>query len=213
MAHLNLQVKTRIILGNQVRKLRREGKLPAVIYSNKLSSLSVELPLGDFNRVYKESGKNHVIDIKIEGGKSYPCIVHALDIHPVTGVVRHVDFLFVNLKEKVVASVPVVYVGESKAVKELGGVLNTSVSELEVLALPDEIPAEIVVDISSIEDYGDAIRLQDLAMVKTYEIQEDPEFLIASVTAPTAEVVEEILPVAETAVPTDSKAEVNNNNN
>jgi large subunit ribosomal protein L25 len=211
MAHLNLHVKNRTVLGNQVRKLRRDGKLPAVIYSNKLSSLSVELPLGDFNRVYRESGKNHVIDIKIEEGKTYPCIVHALDIHPVTGVVRHVDFLFVNLKEKVVASVPVVYIGESKAVKELGGVLNISVNELEVSALPDEIPAEIVVDISSIENYGDVIRLQDLVTLKTYEIQEDPEFLIASVTAPTAEVVEEAPVSSEVAVSADSKTEDNNN--
>jgi large subunit ribosomal protein L25 len=190
MAHISLQVKNRSVIGNQVRKLRRDGILPCVIYSNKLSSINVEVPVGVFARVFKISGKNHVIDVDVEG-KVYPCIVHDTDIHPVTGNIRHVDFLFVNLKEKVVASVPVVYTGESKAVKELGGVLNTTVDELEVSALPDSIPAEITVDISAIESFGDVIKVSDLVKSTSYDIQEEPDFVVVSVNAPTAEVAQE----------------------
>ncbi|MEM1312766.1 MAG: 50S ribosomal protein L25 [Patescibacteria group bacterium] len=193
MEHLNLQVKKREVLGNRVRKLRREGKLPAVIYSNKVDPISIELPLGSFNQVFKLSGKNHVIDVSVAGAKSYPCIVHVLDIHPVTGVVRHVDFLAVNLKEKVVASVPITFVGESKAVKELGGILNEVVNNLEVLALPDKIPAELKVDISTLEDFNSAIRVGDLDLSgEAYEVQGDSDLLIVSITAPTSEVIDEI---------------------
>ena len=205
MAHISLQVQNRSITGNQVRKLRRDGILPCVIYSNKLESISIEVAAGVFARVFKEAGKNHVIDVKVDK-KTYPCIVHQIDIHPVTGNIRHVDFLSVNLKEKVVASVPVVYIGESKAVKELGGVLNTTVDELEVSALPDSIPSEITIDISAIENFGDVIKVQDLAKDISYEIQEEPEYVVVSVNAPTAEVVEET-PVEVAAEPETKTSE------
>jgi large subunit ribosomal protein L25 len=203
MIHSALQAKKRTVLGNQVRKLRRDGILPCVIYSKKLSPICVELVQGEFNRVYKIAGKNHVIDLKLEK-KTYPCIVHDVDIHPVTGVVRHVDFLSVDLKQKVTASVPVSYIGESKAVKELGGILNTLIDELEVSALPDEIPSEIVVDVSKIEQFGDLIRIQDLQQDSSYVFEGDADTVLVSVTA--ASVEEEVEAEAvETPVETNSE--------
>ncbi len=181
MAHVNLASQTRTVIGNQVRKLRREGIIPAVVYSSKVSPINLQVQLRDFYRVYKEAGTTHVIDLQMDKNKVQPCIVHELDINPVSGRLRHIDFLAVDLKEKVVASVPIRLIGESVAVKEAGGVVTTSVDELEVEALPDNIPSEILVDLSLLKTYEDVIRVEDLPKSDNYEIKEEPELVLASI--------------------------------
>jgi large subunit ribosomal protein L25 len=173
-----------------VRILRREGNLPAVIYSKSVSPISLEISQREFYKTYKLTGKTNVIDLKIGEKQTLPCIVHALDVHPVRGEIRHVDFLAVNLKEKVTASVPVLFSGESKAVKELGGILSTSINQLEVEALPDEIPSEIVVDISTLEAFDDVIRVENLPTSTSYKVQNDSDLVIASITSQTVESAE-----------------------
>ncbi len=188
MAHVNLLVKNRTIIGNKVKSIRRDNIIPAVIYGLNAEPRNLSIEKGLFRKVFKEAGKTNVIDLTLDDDKTkLACIIQDLDIHPVTGDIRHVDFLAVNLKQKVHASVPVVYIGESKAIKELGGVLNTTVSELEVHALPDEIPSEIEIDISKIENFNDIIKVQDLGINAKYEIDADPELLLVSVTAPSGE--------------------------
>lgn len=195
MTHASLVANTRTTLGNSVRKIRKDGLLPAVIYSKSVSPIALQLPLGEFIKVFKTAGKTHVIDLKIDTKKAVPCIVQELDVDPVSGGLRHVDFLAVNLKEKVVASVPVTIVGEAPAVKELDGVLTTPVQELDVEALPDSIPSEIVVDVSTLVSFDDVIRVENLPVSETYTIKEDPDTVLASITAQTQEVEE--APVAE----------------
>jgi large subunit ribosomal protein L25 len=163
-----------------------------LFYSHTVDSIAVEIPYGEFYKNFKVAGKTHVIDLKIGSKNTIPCIVHDLDIHPVTGNVRHVDFLAVNLKEKVVASVPLNYVGESNAVKQLGGVLNTTLNEISVSALPDNIPDEVVVDISKIETFSDVIKISDLLIDKNYSILGDSEIVLVSVTQATQEQTDDI---------------------
>lgn len=168
MAHIELQAQNRTITGNQSRKLRRDGILPAVVFGKSFGSTNVQVVYSDFYKVYKQSGKNHVIDLIIDGKKT-PVIVHDIDVHPVKGLPRHIDFLAVNLKEKVTASVPVEITGEAIGIKEQGGVLIQNLEEIEVSALPDSIPGSIVVDVTNLKEIGDHISVEQLDIEKSFE--------------------------------------------
>jgi large subunit ribosomal protein L25 len=187
MPHSELNVEKRIIIGNQVRKLRRDGIIPSIIYSNAVAPINIQIKIGEFIKVYKDAGKTHVIDLAIDGNK-IPTIVHDLDINPITQQVRHVDFLAVNLNIKVTASVPVELVGEARGVKENALVLTQNVKELEVLALPDNIPSVIEVNVSDLYQIGDNISISDLPKSNTYEISEDTDLILASLVSQSIEI-------------------------
>jgi large subunit ribosomal protein L25 len=202
MAHSELQVEKRTIIGNQVRKLRRLNIIPSVIYSNKVTPINIQIKIGEFIKVYKEAGKTHVIDLFVDGTK-YPTIVHDLDINPITQQVRHVDFLAVNLNEKVHTSVPVVLVGEARGVKENALVLTQNVKEIEVLALPDNLPEEIEVNVTDLFEIGDNVSIADLPKSDKYEIVDEQDLVLASLVAQSVEIEEtsEVVETAENATP------------
>lgn len=198
--HAQIKTEIRTIVGNSVRKLRNAGILPAVIYSKELGSISLQLNYLEFLRLFKEVGTSNVIDLMIDE-KKYPCIVHGLDIHPVTGRLRHVDFLSVNLLKKVTATVELVFVGEAPAVKEFGAVLTTPLQEIEVEALPDNLPSSIEVDLSSLVSIESMIRVSDLASSDNYEIITNSEELIATLVYQSVEVEEAPAEAVESTEP------------
>jgi large subunit ribosomal protein L25 len=191
MSHSELQVEKRLIIGNKVRKLRRDNIIPSVIYSNKFTPTNIQVKIGEFIKVYKVAGKTHVIDITLDG-KLIPTIVHDLDIDPITQQVRHVDFLAVDLNEKVDASVPVELIGEARGVKENALVLVQNIKTIEVSALPDNIPDVIEVQISDLLELGDNVTISDL---HKSEILEEENTVIATLVTQSQEeeVVSEVI--------------------
>jgi large subunit ribosomal protein L25 len=187
MAHFKLNSQTRIITGNQCRKLRRSGFIPAVIFGNNSESQIVQVLAGDFYKIYKESGKTNVIDLKIDENKTLPVIVHSLDVDPVKNLARHIDFLLVNLKQKIHAQVPLVFVGDPVGVKSVGGVLVTSLDSIDVEALPDDIPSEIEVNVEKLAEIGDMISISDIVTTDKYVIINDPMLGVAVLTAQSTE--------------------------
>jgi large subunit ribosomal protein L25 len=187
MSHSELNVEKRIITGNQVRKLRRDSIIPSVIYSNAVTPINIQIKIGEFIKVYKEAGKTHVIDLTVDG-KVIPTIVQDLDINPITQQVRHVDFLAVNLNIKVTTAVPVELVGDSRGVKENALVLTQNVKELEVTALPDNIPEVIEVNVTDLFEIGDNISISDLPKSTNYEISEDTDLVLATLVAQSIEI-------------------------
>jgi large subunit ribosomal protein L25 len=177
--HTQITAEIRTIHGNSLRKLRKQGILPAVLFSKDIESVSLQLNYLQFLRTYKEAGKSHVIDVTVDS-KIYPCIVNGLDIHPVTGRLRHVDLLLVNLKRKVTATVPINFIGESPAVKEFGAVLMTPLQEIEVEALPDKLPESIEVDLNKLVTLSDIIRVEDLLASSDYEIVTEQDTILAT---------------------------------
>ncbi len=169
MAHIKLEIEKRELTGNQCRKLRRDGILPAVIFGERDESIIVQLPTREFIKTYKESGKTNVIDLMIDGEK-IPVIVQSIDVDPIHNTARHVDFREVNLKQKVTAQVPVIYEGEPAGVKGQGGVFTTYLDEIEVEALPDNIPSEIKINVEVIANIGDSMYVSDLPKDDKYEI-------------------------------------------
>jgi large subunit ribosomal protein L25 len=208
MAHISLNGNTREVTGNQVRKLRKQGIIPAVIYGKNFQSINVQVDYKTFFRVYKNAGKTTVVDFTIEETKkTIPCLIQDIDFEPVYEKFRHIDFLAVDLKITVKATVPINFVGQSKAIKELGAILITVINEIEVEALPDSIPHTIEVDISKLETLDDTIRVSDI-QATNYVILDDPENAIATLSVEDNTVEDIQTEVVQTEVMTgEAKAE------
>ncbi len=208
MHHLQLSAKTRTVLGNSVRKLRKQGLLPAVLYGQNFNSLPIQIDKKNFLKLYKQAGKTNVIDLNLDS-KTILVIVQDLDVDPVLGEVCHADFLVVNLQQKVKVTVPIKYVGNPIGVKQLDAVLTVNIDELEIEVLPEKIPDFITVDVTNLTNIHDSISVADLLQVsQEYEILNDPETVLVSLTEGASGVEEEptlVTPEPDAAQTTDTK--------
>ena len=200
MRHFQLSANTRTVLGNSVRKLRKQGLLPAVLYGQNFNSLPIQIDKKTFLKLYKQVGKTNVIDLSVDS-QTLPVIVQDLDIDPVFGDVRHADFLVVNLKQKVKVTVPIQYIGTPIGVKQLGAVLTVNLDELEIEVLPEKIPDFITVDVTNLTNIHDSISVADLLQVaQDYEILNDLETILVSLTEGASGVEEANVEVTEPVV-------------
>ena len=171
----------RTILGRKVKTLRKEGLLPAHVFGHKIQTIHVQVPKKEFQTVFEKTGETGIIDLALDGQK-HPVLVRNVQIHPVTDEPLHVDFYQVNLSEKVTVNVPLEITGVAPAEQKKVGLLLTPVSELEIEALPADIPENIPVDVSKLEAVGDEIRVQNLLIDKAkIEVKNDPELVVASI--------------------------------
>jgi len=180
---IELKAETRTVLGSRVKALRKSGFIPAVLYGKGQESISLQVPVNDFNKVWKEAGESTLVYLEVDG-HSYPTIIHDVAIDPVKDTVVHSDFYKVSLTEKIKTKVPVEFVGESPAVKDLSGILVKNVNELEVEALPQNLPHEISVDISSLKSFRDQISVKDIDLGPDVKIEADVDTIIATVQEP-----------------------------
>lgn len=198
MKNPQLTAEKRTVLGKQVKKLRREGILPANIYGKELSSVAVQVKYSDFEPVFKEVGETGLVDIVLDGEKR-PVLIKNLQMNYRTYTPLHADFYQVNLKEKVKSMVPVVIIGEPKAVSEKLGVLLTPLSELEVEALPAELPDNIEVDVAKLANLDEQITVGDLKAPNGVTILTEAEQVVARIGEMMKE--EEPAPVEESQLP------------
>ncbi len=183
---IELQAARREVVGRKVRHLRNEGLIPAVLYGKDQESVSLQVPVGEFSRVMKEAGESTLVYLTVDGD-TYPTIIHDISLDPVTGTYLHADFYKVNLKEKITAEIPVVFTGESPAVKNLGGIFVRNISELEVEALPTDLPHELTVDISRLAALGDQLTVKDIVLPAGVTVEAGPDEVIALVQEPMSE--------------------------
>ncbi len=185
-----LKVEKRKITGRKVKKLRGEGILPANIYGKKIKSLAVQLPLKDFLPVYKKVGEIGIVEVKVVGEeKPRPTLIHNVQLHPVTDKPLHADFYQVDLKERVTTNIPVELVGESPAVAQKIGVLIQPLTEIEIEALPTDLPEKFTVDVSKLEKIDDAFRVGDIKPPTGVEILTGVNQILAKIEPPTKEEV------------------------
>lgn len=185
-----LNAEIRNALGKKVKHLRSAGWTPATIYGNGFEAKSIQLNTKELVKVFDEVGESGLVDIIIDG-KSYPVLFRNPQYQPVDGSLMHVDAYKVNLKEKITATVPLEFVGESPAVKA-GNVLIEVTNEIEVEALPADLPEEIQVDISKLENLEQTISVADLVIDRSkIEIKTAAEQIVVKLEEPKEEVVEE----------------------
>jgi len=180
MKHPQLKAEARTVLGKKVKKLRREGLLPGNVYGKGLNSYALQVKAADFERVHKETGDTGLINLEFDG-KTKPVLVKNLQMNFETRTPLHVDFYQVNLKEKVKAVVPVVLVGEAKAVTDKVGLLLQSLSEVEVEALPDKLPENVEINVEHLAEIGEQVTVADLKVSEDVTVLTDPSQTIAKV--------------------------------
>jgi large subunit ribosomal protein L25 len=186
MKHPQLTAEVRTVLGKKVKKLRREGILPANVYGKGLKSKAIQVKTADFVKVYKEVGDTGLIDLAVEG-KSKPVLVKSMHKNFDLDAPLHVDFYQVNLKVAVKAVVPVVISGEAQAVTDKAGVMLQNLSEVEVEALPDKLPDSIEVNVESLAAVGDQITVADLKVAEEVTITTDPTQTVVKIAELTIE--------------------------
>lgn len=193
-----LEVRPRTVLGKKVGAIRREGRLPGVIFGGHADSTPVETDTTIFQKGYRRWGQTTLLSLTGLDGGEVPVLVHDVSREPRTGSLLHVDFARVSLTEKTHAEVPLHFIGESPAVRTHGGVMVHTLSEVRIEAFPQDIPHQIDVDLSKIEQIEDTIYVRDLVVdASKIEILNDGEQVIAKAVAPRAE--EEVKPAAVAA--------------
>jgi large subunit ribosomal protein L25 len=211
MNKLTLKAEVRKISGRKVKNLRKEGILPGNISGKKIKSEAVQVVFKDFDKVYKEAGETGLVTLEI-GKEEKPVLIHNLQVNPVSDVPVHVDFLQVDLKEKVEADVPVELTGESPAEKQALGTVVQYINEIKVEALPMDLPEKFEVDTSELSEVDQAIYVKDLKVDRAkVDIKTGPDEIVVKVEPPQKEEVIETPIVAvgaEGAVPAEGEAPV-----
>lgn len=202
---LEIAGEPREVVGRRVKHIRAQGILPAVLYGKDQASMNLQIPAKDFEKAFRQAGESTLIYLNV-GKDSYPTIIKDVARDNISGEILHADFYKVSLTEKIKAMVPVVFAGESPAVKDLKAIFVRNANELEVEALPQNLPHEITVDIGSLKEFGDQITLGDIKLadvlftgdagdiIATVQEPKSEEELEAELAAPTTDVtaVEEI---------------------
>ncbi len=191
-----IKADKRTVLGRKVKHLRKEGLLPATVYGHKFESLSIQFKTVELEKIYNEAGESGLVELLI-GEEKLPVLFRNPQYSPVWGNILHIDCYKVNLKEKITAFVPIEFIGESQAVKD-GNMLVEVTNEIEVEALPTDLPGNIIVDISILNAVGDTITVGDIKLDDKVEMVTLPEQVIAKIEEPRAEEIIET-PEAEVA--------------
>lgn len=204
---LKLQVNPRKITGRAVKVLRRQGLVPANVFGKKRKSVSVQLSAEALAKIYKAAGETSIINLQVEGEKEqHPVLISGIQFHSVTGLPLHADFHEVDLTQKVTATVPLELLGESPAVTDLGGVIVQQLNEIEVEALPMDLPDKLTLDISSLKEFGDTLTIADLKVDATkIQIEVPAETIVVQAQEPQKE--EEPAPVVEEGTEGETPAE------
>jgi large subunit ribosomal protein L25 len=191
----SLTAEPRAITGKKVAAIRREGRLPAVVYGHGIDSENVSVDAHEFDLLRRRVGQNALIDLSINGSNARPVLVHGVQVHPVHRRPIHVDLFLVRMTEELTVEVPIVLTGTSEAVEKLGGTLS-HLDHLRVRGLPDRLPERVVVPIDSLVDFDSTIHVRDLEFPSDVTLLTDVDEVAAKVLPPRIE-IEEAPPAEE----------------
>jgi large subunit ribosomal protein L25 len=186
-ARPKLAASRRTVTGKKVAYLRRDGRLPAVVYGRGLESNSVSVDTHEFEVLRRKAGPNTLIDLSVDGGTASPVLVHEVQLHRVTRKPLHVDLYVVRMTEELTVDVALVSEGVSEAVENGGGTLLHVIDHVRVRALPDHLPESIRYSIESLQTFDDAIHVSDLAIPADATLLTDPNEVVAKVLPPRVE--------------------------
>jgi large subunit ribosomal protein L25 len=179
-----LAAEHRTVTGKAVAGLRRDGRLPAVVYGHGLESAPVSIDAHEFEILRRHIGHNALIDLSVDGAKPKPVLIHGVQIHKVNRRPIHVDLFAVRMTEELTVDVPVHGTGESEAVTKHGGTLLNASGSVKVRARPDHLPQVIEVDLAALVDFDAAIHARDLPIPEGVQLLTDPDEIVFKVSPP-----------------------------
>ena len=187
---MELIAQKREIMGKAVKTLRDGGFIPAELYGREFENIHLSVPEKDFNKIFNEAGESTIVSLAV-GEEKIPVLINDIFTDPLSNKISHIDFYRVRMDEKTEVSVPFEFVGEAQAVKEKKGILIKAMHELEIRALPADLPHNIEIDVSGLAEIGETIHVKDIKPIKGVEFLAEPEAVIVTVTEIVEEVVEE----------------------
>jgi large subunit ribosomal protein L25 len=206
MEDLKLKASKREVLGKKTRFLRRQGITPAHLFGHGLESQALQCETAKLQRVIARAGMTRLITLGIEGDKERRSVfIREIQRDACTGELLHIDLFQIRKAEKIRVDVPIVLVGEAPVMKTKGYTLTQSLTDLSIECLPDKLPPQIEVDLSPLEEVGQAIHVRDIALSPDITLHTDPDQMIARVTE--ARVVEEEVIPEEVAAEAEAEAE------
>jgi len=209
---ISLQMKPRTVRGKKVRFLRREGQIPANIYGPGMNSIAVQVDEKELRRVLRAAGMHRLMHLTVgaKKKKTHQVLVRQVQQDSITDAILHVDFYQVPLDKKFISQVPLMLQGEAPAVSS-GGILLRILDHVTIESLPQDLPAVLEVNVSTLESFDDALWVRDLVVPANVKILTDGDELIAKIQRPrileeeVVEAEEEALAAEETAAPTEDE--------
>ena len=207
MDKVELKVTNREILGKKVRLLRRQGMTPVHLFGHGIESVALQCHTAELKRVLAQAGKTTLINLKLDKEKRpRAAVVREIQWEPLKDELLHVDFYQVRMDEKMRTEVPIVLLGEAPALKLKGNMLIQDLDTLTVECLPAKIPHSIEIDLSSLTQPEQMIRVKDIAIDRDIAVLNDPELVVVKVTSQPVEKEIEEKAVPEEAVETPEAA-------
>jgi len=198
-----LQAEPRTIFGKKLKAPRHAGRLPVVVYGRKEPAVPFFVSLGDFKKVLHAAGESSLIDLSTPTGKK-SVLVHEVAYHPVSREPVHADLYVVEQDVMLKIKIPVEYVGLAPAVKELGGTLVKVLHEIEIEALPKDLPPGLTVDVTPLATLESQILIRDLSFPQGVTVLHKPDQVVAAISVAKEE-VEEVAPVDLSAIEVEKR--------
>jgi large subunit ribosomal protein L25 len=194
---MNLKADIRELKNKTNSSLRSAGHIPAILYGHGFDNQNILVSALEFGKVLLAAGESTLVDLQVADKTAVKVLIQAVQKDPVSDQVIHVDFRQVRMDEKIETEVPIEFLGVAPAVKELGGILVTALNSVHVKALPQDLVHEIKVDITSLKEIGNMLRMSDLVVPETLEVLNKPETTVILVEAPRVEEIPEEKPEDE----------------
>ncbi len=193
-----IKAKERQILGKKVKKLRKQGQIPAVVYGGDIESTPIKIDKSEFIDIYKKAGESTLVDLVMENKEAGKILFGDIQFDPVTDEILHVDLKQIDLTEKITATVQIETVGESPAEKSGEGFVLTLSDEVEIRCLPTDLPNKIEVDVSELEEVGEGITFAELDIdkEKLKIVDQEEDALVIKIAPAEMEELEELEEVA-----------------
>lgn len=199
-----LHAEQRTIFGKKVKTLRKQGVIPAVVYGEAVEAMSLTVSRKEFEKAYREAGESTIVELNV-AGKPLNVLIHDVAIDALKGAPSHIDFYALRMDKKVKMKVLLEFIGEAPAVKNDGGIFVKVMQEVELSALPKDLPHALQADISGMQTLESRIFVKDIKVPSGVVIEENPEDVVAIVETPRSE--EELAALVETPA-TEATAEV-----
>jgi len=203
MDNLTLLTTNRSLLGKKARFLRRQGITPTHLFGHNVSSLALQCDTAELQRIIAQTGRTRPINLEIEGDKRPRTVfIREIQRDELTRQLLHVDFYQVKKTEKIKVDIPIIFIGEAPAVKKKENILTHGVTSLTIECLPGEVPPQIEVDLSHLEEVEQAIYVKDIVLSPDITVITESDQLMVKVSKARVERVEEVVEevVAEEAV-------------
>lgn len=208
MEDLRLKATQRVVLGKKARFLRRQGITPAHVYGHGIKSLALQCDTDKLVNLVAHAGKTRLVNLEVDGEKPKITFVREIQRDAVTRELLHVDFYQVRRTEKIAVDVPIVLVGEAPALKSKGRMLVHGINSLSIECLPTNVPPQIDIDITGLEEVEQAVLVKDIILDPEITVHADPEQLVVKISeVMVREEVEEVPEVEEEKALAEEEAE------